>query len=62
MELGIDAEKETLHSLIRSCLLELNTLKFELTELEVRRVKDNTLDRIKELEKDVVDKEKEVSV
>ena len=62
MELGIDAEKDTLQSLIRSCLLELNTLKFELTELEVERANDNTPQRIKELEQDIVDKEKEVSV
>ena len=27
---GIDAEKETLQSLVRSCLLELNKLKFDL--------------------------------
>ncbi|WP_405306313.1 glycosyl transferase [Methanobrevibacter sp.] len=62
MEIGIDAEKDTLQSLIRSCLLELNQLKYELTELEVERANDNTPQRIKELEKDIVDKEKEVSV
>ena len=62
MEIGIDAEKDTLQSLIRSCLLELNTLKYELTELEVERANDTTPQRIKELEKDIVDKEKEVSV
>ena len=62
MELGIDAEKDTLQSLIRSCLLELNSLKLELTALEVERANDNTPHRIKELEKDIVDKEKEVSV
>lgn len=62
MELGIDAEKDTLQSLIRSCLLELNKLKYDLTELEVERANDNTPQRIKELEKDIVDKEKEVSV
>ena len=62
MQLGIDAEKDTLQSLIRSCLLELNKLKLDLTELEVERANDNTPQRIKELEKDIVDKEKEVSV
>ena len=62
MQLGIDAEKDTLQSLIRSCLLELNKLKYDLTELEVERANDNTPQRIKELEKDIVDKEKEVSV
>ena len=60
--MGFDAEKDTLQSLVRSCLLELNTLKLELTELEIERNDDNTSDRIKELEKDIVDKEKEVSV
>jgi chromosome segregation ATPase len=62
MEIGIDDEKDTLQSLIRSCLLELNQLKYELTELEVERANDNTPQRIKELEQDIVDKEKEVSV
>ncbi|MCQ2970976.1 hypothetical protein SAMN05216439_1386 [Methanobrevibacter gottschalkii] len=62
MELGMDVEKDTLQSLIRSCLLELNKLKYDLTELEVERANDNTPQRIKELEKDIVDKEKEVSV
>ena len=62
MGIGIDAEKDTLQSLIRSCLLELNQLKYELTELEVERANDNTPQRIKELEQDIVDKEKEVSV
>ena len=62
MELGIDAEKDTLQSLIRSCLLELNSLKLDLTKLEVERANDNTPHRIKELEKDIIEKEKEVSV
>lgn len=59
---GIDAEKETLQSLVRSCLLELNKLKFDLTQLEVEKVNDNSASRIRELEQDIVDKEKEVSV
>ena len=62
MEIGIDAEKDTLQSLIRSCLLELNKLKLDLTELEVEKANDTTPQRIKELEQDIVDKEKEVSV
>ncbi len=62
MELGIDDEKDTLQSLIRSCLLELNSLKLELTVLEVEKANDNTPQRIKELEKNIIDKEKEVSV
>lgn len=59
---GIDAEKETLQSLVRSCLLELNKLKFDLTQLEVEKANDNSASRIRELEQDIVDKEKEVSV
>jgi len=57
---GIDAEKETLQSLVRSCLLELNKLKFDLTQLEVEKANDNSASRIRELEQDIVDKEKEV--
>ena len=34
MELGAGIENETLQNLIRDCLLELNRLKFNLTELE----------------------------
>ena len=59
---GIDADKETLQSLVRSCLLELNKLKFDLTQLEVEKANDNSASRIRELEQDIVDKEKEVSV
>ena len=49
MEIGIDAEKDTLQSLIRSCLLELNKLKLDLTKLEVEKANDTTPQRIKEL-------------
>ena len=59
---GIDAEKDTLQSLVRSCLLELNKLKFDLTQMEVERANDNSASRIRELEQDIIDKEKEVSV
>ena len=62
MEYGIDSEKEALQSLVRSCLLELNKLKFDLTQLEVEKANDNSASRIQELEQDIVDKEKEVSV
>ena len=62
MDVGMDSEKDTLQSLIRSCLLELNTLKLELTEFEVERENDNTPQRIKELEQGIIEKEKEVSV
>lgn len=62
MENGVDSEKELLQSLVRSCLLELNSVKFDLTELEVEKANDDSASRIRELEQDVVDKEKEVSV
>jgi hypothetical protein len=62
MEYGMDAEKGALQSLVRSCLLELNKLKFDLTQLEVEKANDNSASRIRELEQDIVDKEKEVSV
>ena len=62
MELGMDSEKETLHSLIKSCLLELNKLKYDLTELEFQKHMDKTPDKIQELENLILDKEKEVSV
>ena len=62
MEYGIDSEKEALQSLVRSCLLELNKLKFDLTQLEVEKANDNSASRIQELAQDIVDKEKEVSV
>ena len=62
MQNGIDAEKDALQSLVRSCLLELNKLKFDLTQLEVEKANDNSASRIRELEQDIVDKEKEVSV
>ncbi|MDO5823696.1 hypothetical protein [Methanobrevibacter sp.] len=62
MEQGIDDEKDILQSLIRFSLLEINELKYDLTRLEVERANDNTPQRIRELEKSIVDKEKEVSV
>lgn len=62
MELGRDSEKETLQSLIKSCLLELNKLKYDLTELEFQKQMDKTPDKIQELENLILDKEKEVSV
>ena len=48
MEYGIDSEKEALQSLVRS--------------LEVEKANDDSASRIQELEQDIVDKEKEVSV
>ena len=54
MRNGIDIDRDTLQSLLKSCLLELNNLKFDLTKIEVERVKDNSEERIKELEKDII--------
>ena len=50
MELGAGIENETLQNLIRDCLLELNRLKFDLTELEIAKARDTTPQKIQELE------------
>ena len=62
MEVGTSIENETLQNLIRDCLLELNRLKFDLTELEVAKARDTTPQKIQELENHVLNKEKEVSL
>ncbi len=58
MELGAGIENETLQNLIRDCLLELNRLKFNLTELEIAKAKDTTPQKIQELENHILNKEK----
>ena len=55
-------ENETLQNLIRDCLLELNRLKFDLTELEIAKARDTTPQKIQELENHILNKEKEVSL
>lgn len=62
MELGAGIENETLQNLIRDCLLELNRLKFDLTELEIAKARDITPQKIQELENHILNKEKEVSL
>lgn len=62
MELGAGIENETLQNLIRDCLLELNSLKFDLTELEIAKARDTTPQKIQELENHILNKEKEVSL
>ena len=62
MELGAGIENETLQNLIRDCLLELNRLKFNLTELEIAKAKYTTPQKIQELENHILNKEKEVSL
>lgn len=62
MELGAGTENETLQNLIRDCLLELNRLKFDLTELEIAKARDTTPQKIQELENHILNKEKEVSL
>ena len=62
MELGAGIENETLQNLIRDCLLELNRVKFNLTELEIAKAKDTTPQKIQELENHILNKEKEVSL
>ena len=54
MELGAGIENETLQNLIRDCLLELNRLKFNLTELEIAKAKDTTPQKIQELENHIL--------
>ena len=62
MELSAGIENETLQNLIRDCLLELNRLKFDLTELEIAKARDTTPQKIQELENHILNKEKEVSL
>lgn len=62
MELGAGIENETLQNLIRDCLLELNRLKLDLTELEIAKARDTTPQKIQELENHIFNKEKEVSL
>lgn len=62
MELDAGIENETLQNLIRDCLLELNRLKFDLTELEIAKARDTTPQKIQELENHILNKEKEVSL
>ena len=62
MELGAGIENATLQNLIRDCLLELNRLKFDLTELEIAKARDTTPQKIQELENHILNKEKEVSL
>ena len=62
MELGAGIENETIQNLIRDCLLELNRLKFDLTELEIAKARDTTPQKIQELENHILNKEKEVSL
>lgn len=62
MELGAGIENETLQNLIRDCLLELNRLKLDLTELEIVKARDTTPQKIQELENHILNKEKEVSL
>lgn len=62
MELGAGIENETLQNLILDCLLELNRLKFDLTELEIAKARDTAPQKIQELENHILNKEKEVSL
>lgn len=57
MELGAGIENETLQNLIRDCLLELNKLKFDLTELEIAKARDTTPQKIQELENHILNKD-----
>ena len=62
MEVGFDAQQDTLQSLIKSCLLEINKLKLRLTELQIQKSRENSDEKIIELENHILEKEKELSV
>ena len=47
MEFGGNAENETLQSLIRSCLLELNNIKLNITEIKIKDKKEDVSGKIK---------------
>ncbi len=62
MRIESNLENETLQSLIRTGLLELNKLKLNITEANHQMEADDSASRINELESLVLDKEKEVSL
>lgn len=62
MEVGFDTQQDILQSLIKSCLLEINKLKLRLTELQIQKSRENSDEKIIELENHILEKEKELSV
>ncbi|MDO5848321.1 MAG: glycosyl transferase [Methanobrevibacter sp.] len=62
MKIGGNVENNTLQSLIKSSLLELNDVKLSLTEMDYEIRKEDKTNKIRELESIIVEKEKEVSL
>lgn len=62
MKMGGNIENNTLQSLIKSSLLEVNDLKFDLTAMNYEKTQEDASGKIQELESLVLEKEKEVSL
>lgn len=62
MEFASDGDIETLKNLIKSSLLEMNKLKSDITVYEVETFKDDSQQKIHDLENHILEKEKEVSI
>lgn len=62
MKIGGNVENNTLQSLIKSSLLEVNDLKFNLTSVNYERDQEDASGRIQELENIILEKEKEASL
>lgn len=60
--MGGNIENNTLQSLIKSSLLEVNNLKFDLTAMNYEKTQEDASGKIQELESLVLEKEKEVSL
>ncbi|WP_409199659.1 glycosyl transferase [Methanobrevibacter sp. DSM 116169] len=62
MGLGTDTEKETLQSLFKACLLELDKTKIEVTDLEFQNERINENSVIKNFEDEINNKQKEIDM
>ncbi|MCC7554128.1 MAG: glycosyl transferase [Methanobacteriaceae archaeon] len=62
MGLGTDTEKETLRSLFKACLLELDKLKIEVTELEFVNNKFTDDNIVNNLQNKILEKENELDM
>lgn len=62
MKYSGNIENNTLQSLIKSSLLEVNDLKFRLTTMDFEKAEEDTSGKIQELENLILEKEKEVSL
>lgn len=62
MKINGNIENNTLQTLIKSSLLELNNLKFELTSRDYEKAQEDASGKIQELESLILEKEKEISL